>query len=72
MQYENGNRCFLRKDNCKPQKGRIQKYIARLLEEFQSRLEHLEELKTCSEFLVYLFNVNVAGAANRLSQTCVL
>jgi len=32
-----------RKDNCRPQSGRVQKYFARILVEFYARFYHLQE-----------------------------
>jgi len=65
-----------RRGICRPQSGRIPKYIVRLLEEFQARCDHFQELKQCYAFLVNPFNVNVSmmavQLANRLLQTCLL
>jgi len=48
----------------------------RLLEEFQARFDHFQELIPCFAFLVNPFNVNVSVMAvqlpNRLLQTCLL
>jgi len=44
-----------------PQSGRIQKYIARLAEEFQDRFDHFQELKPCFAFFVNLFIVIVVS-----------
>ena len=65
-----------RRGICRPQSGRILKYIVRLLEEFQARCDHFQELKPCFAFLVNPCNVNVSlmavQLANRLLQTCLL
>jgi len=37
------NECFSRRGNCRSHRGRKQKYIARLLEEFQARFDHFPE-----------------------------
>jgi len=75
-QCRNENQCVSRRGNCRPQSGRIPKYIARLLEEFQARCDHFQELKPCSAFLVDPFNVNVSvmavQLASRLLETCLL
>jgi len=66
----------LRRGICRPKSGRIPKYIVRLLEKFQARCDHFQELKPCYAFLVNPFNVNVSAMAvqlaNCLSQTCLL
>jgi len=54
-------RMLSRRGNCRPQSGRIHKYIARRPKEFQARFDHLQELKWCFAFLVNPCNVNVAG-----------
>jgi len=42
------------------------KWIVRLLEEFQARFDHFQELKPCFAFLVNPFNVNVSVMAVQL------
>jgi len=48
---------FSRRGNCRPQSGKILKYIVRLLEKFQATVDHFEELKPCFASLVNPFNV---------------
>jgi len=56
VRRENETECFLRRGNCRPKSGRIQKYTARLLEEFQARFDYLQELKSCFLFPENPFN----------------
>jgi len=75
-QCRNENQCVSRRGICRPQSGRIPKYIVRLLEKFQAIFDHFQELKPCFAFLVNPFSVNVSVLAvrfaNRLLQTCLL
>ena len=65
-QCRNENQCVSRRGICRPQSGRIPKYVVKLLE-FQARCDHLQELKPCFAFLVNPFNVNVSVMAVQLA-----
>ena len=75
-QCQNENECFSRRGNCRPQSGRIMKWIVRLLEKFQARFDCFQEWRPCFAFLVNPFNVNAlvmaVQLADRLLQTCPL
>ena len=71
-QCQNENECFSRRGCCRPRSGTIEKYIARLLQAFQARFDHLEELKPLYVFFANPFNVDAVGDGCLVGQPFVI